>query len=264
MRSFQAIPPSDAPPYVIAHRGISAKAPENTFAAILRAADTPGIDMVEMDVRLTRDEQVIVLHDQTLQRTTTGNGPARRYTLAELKSVDAGSWFHPSFKSERIPTLREVCEALHGKCWIDVELKSDFLHREPAGLLEHRVLEVVRQTGCTDQVVYSSFDHQLLGNLKQIHPTASTGVIYSILRDFGRMPSKLAGRVGASAFVCARQELTKAMVRDAHQHRIPLYVYTLNSTTDIQKMMNLGVQGIISDTADDVVGIVGQGIVRSL
>jgi glycerophosphoryl diester phosphodiesterase len=72
------------------------------------------------------------------------------------------------------------------------------------------------------------------------------------------MPSKLTRRVGASVFVCAKQELTRAMVRDAREHHIPLYVYTLNSTTDVQKMMNLGVQGIISDTADDVVKIVKQ------
>ncbi len=256
MRPFHAIPSSTASPYVIAHRGISAKAPENTLAAFLRAAGIPGIDMVELDVRLSRDEQVIVLHDRSLQRTTTGNGPARKYTLNELKTVDAGSWFHPSFSSERIPTLQEVCEAVRGKCWIDIEIKSDFLHREPPGLLEQRVLDIVRAAGCSDQVVYSSFDHQLMANVKQIQPGAATAVIYSILRDYGRMPSKLARRVGASVFVCAKQELTQTMVRDAHEHKIPLYVYTLNSTTDIQKMMNLGVQGIISDTADDVVKII--------
>jgi len=258
MRPFHAIPSSNASPYVIAHRGISAKAPENTLAALLRAAGTPGIDMVELDVRLSRDEEVIVLHDRSLQRTTTGNGPARKYTLNELKTVDAGSWFHSSFARERIPTLQEVCEALRGKCWIDIEIKSDLFHREPPGLLEQRVLDIVGAAKCSDQVVYSSFDHQLMANVKQVQPGAATGVIYSILRDYGRMPSKLTRRVGASVFVCAKQELTRAMVRDAREHHIPLYVYTLNSTTDVQKMMNLGVQGIISDTADDVVKIIKQ------
>lgn len=258
MRPFLATPPPDAPPYIIAHRGISAKVPENTNAAFHSAAQTPGIDMVELDVRLSRDEQVMVLHDRSLQRTTTGNGPARRYTLSELKTLDAGSWFHSRFANERIPTLSETCETLRGKCWIDVEIKSDLFHREPVGLLEQRVLDVVKQAGCVDQVMYSSFDHHLLANLKKIQPAATTGVIYSILRDFGRLPSKLVRRVAASVFVCARQELTQAMVNDAHEHRIPLYVYTLNSTTDVQKMMSLGVQGIISDTADDVVRIVKQ------
>ena len=105
-----ARPPAGAPPYVIAHRGISARAPENTLASFALAVNSPGIDMVELDVRLTRDEEVIVLHDRTLQRTTTGNGIARKYSLQELSKYDAGSWFEPAFQTERIPTLRQVLQ----------------------------------------------------------------------------------------------------------------------------------------------------------
>ncbi len=256
MRPFQATPSPNSPPYVVAHRGISAKAPENTLVAFQLAVNTPAIDLIELDVRLSLDEEVIVLHDRTLQRTTTGNGPARNYTLAELKKFDAGSWFHPQFAGERIPTLREVLEMAQDKCWVDVEIKSDFLHRELEGLLERRVLETVKQTGTTDRVMYSSFNHQLLGNLKRLDPTATTGVIYSIFRDYGRMPSKLTRRVGATVFVCAKHELTRAMVRDAHDHQIPLYVYTLNSTEDVRNILTIGVQGIISDAADEIVRIV--------
>jgi glycerophosphoryl diester phosphodiesterase len=256
MRPFRPTPEPGAAPYLVAHRGISAKAPENTLAAINRALNAPGIDMIELDVRLSRDEEVIVLHDRTLQRTTTGNGPARSYSLAELKDFDAGSWYHPQFTSERIPTLREVIERVRGQCWLDIEIKSDVFHREPEGLIEQRVLDVVCEAKYEDFVMYSSFDHQLLARLKRLRPGISTSVLYSVYRDFGRLPSKLVGRVNASGFVCAKHELTRAMVRDAHHHNIPLYIYTLNSISQVERIMQLGVQGIISDTADDLVSVV--------
>jgi len=211
--------------------------------------------MIELDVRLSKDEEVIVLHDRTLQRTSTGNGAARNYTLAEIKEFDAGSWFGPSFASERIPTLREVLQLVDRRKWVDIELKSDFLHREPYGLLEKKVLSIVEELEFTRHVIFSSFDHRLVGTIKKIAPEARTGVLYNIYRDFGRLPSKLAGRVGASVFVCSKIELTRSMVRDARQHGIAVYVYTLNTTANVNKMTDLGVDGIISDNADDVVGI---------
>ncbi len=249
---------ADTPPYVIAHRGISALAPENTIASFRLAAEIPGVDIIELDVRLTRDEEVIVLHDRTLQRTTTGNGAARGYTLAELKQFDAGSWFHPRFAEERIPTLREVLDVVGTRCWLDIEMKSDLFHREPEGLLERRVLETVKEAGCADRVMYSSFDHHLVANLKRIEPAATTAVIYRIYRDFGRLPSKLLRRAGASVFVCSKMDLNQAIIRDVREHNIPMYVYTLNSLTDVQNIMKIGVQGIISDEASAIVSVVKQ------
>ncbi len=258
MKSYTPRPPHDSSPYVIAHRGISSKAPENTIASFSLAVGTSGIDMVELDVRLSRDEEVIVLHDRTLQRTTTGNGPARKYDLAELRAFDAGSWFEASFSRERIPTLRQVLGMLRGKRWVDIELKSDLFHREPTGLLERKTLEVVREMEMLDQVLFSSFDHALMASLRKIEPNALTGVIYNMYRDFGRLPSKLADRVGASVFVCSKYEFTERMLRDAHQHALAVYVYTLNDSANVKKMMDLGVDGIISDAADEIVPIVKQ------
>lgn len=252
MKPFQPRPLPEHPPYVIAHRGISAKAPENTLASFERAAETSGIDMIELDVRLSKDEEVVVLHDRTLQRTSTGNGPARNYTLEEIKRFDAGSWFHPMYSHQRIPTLREVFQQVGNRLWVDVEMKSDWLHREPPGLLEEKVLEVVSQSGMDDRVMFSSFHHQLLANIKKIKPSAVTGVLFNFSHDVGRFPSKLAERVGASVFVCAKRELSLRMVQDAHRHGIAVYVYTLNSVQDALRMMALGVDGIMSNNADDL------------
>jgi len=256
MTMFQPIPSPGRGPYVVAHRGVSGNAPENTLAAFAQACETPGIDMIELDVRLSKDEQVIVLHDRTLQRTSTGNGSARNYTLAEIREFDAGSWFDPAFSKERVPTLEEVLKLVDRRRWINIELKSDFFHPEKPGLLEQRVLDTVRQAACEDQVMFSSFNHRMVANLKRLSPKAVTGVLYSVYRDFGRMPSKLAGRVGASVFVCAKREVTQRMVDDARNSRIALYVYTLNSTTAVSRMLELGVDGILSDRADHIVAFV--------
>lgn len=178
MQPYQPKPSQGGSPYVIAHRGVSAKAPENTIAAFDRAARVPGVDMVELDVRLSKDEEVIVLHDRTLQRTSTGNGIARKYLLSEISHFDAGSWFHPSFSDQHIPTLKEVLTRIGEHLWVDIEIKSDWYHREPQGLLEKKVLQAVQQCGMNDRVLFSSFDHRLLVNLKRLSPSAITG--YSI------------------------------------------------------------------------------------
>jgi glycerophosphoryl diester phosphodiesterase len=249
-------PAPGTPPYVIAHRGISAKAPENTVASFTLAVNASGIDMVELDVRLTKDGEVIVLHDRTLQRTTTGNGVARKYSYQELSRYDAGSWFDPVFKTEHIPTLRQVLQLVGPTRWVDIEIKSDPFHREPRGLIERKVLDVVAECGMGDGVFFSSFDHHLIANLKRTAPKATTGVLYNLFRDFGRLPSKLVQRANASIFICGKGELRPSMIEDAHRHRIPVYVYTLNSIKDAQKMLQLGVQGIISDNADEIVPLI--------
>ena len=256
MKLYQPKPLPKEAPYVIAHRGISAKAPENTLASFEFAASVSGIDMIELDVRLSKEEEVIVLHDRTLQRTSTGNGPARNYSLEEIRRFDAGSWFHPTFSEQRIPTLGEVFQRIGGKLWVDVEIKSDLLHREPPGLLEEKVIDAVHKYGMDDRVLFSSFDHRLLAAIKKKKPSAITGVLFNFSHDFGKMPSHLAKRVGASVFVCAKRELTHRMVDDAHKHGIAVYVYTLNSISDAKKMLTYGVDGIMSNNADDIIDVI--------
>ena len=103
--------------------------------------------------------------------------------------------------------------------------------------------------------MFSSFNHKLLSNIKRIKSSAITGVLFDFLHDFGRAPSKLAERVGAKVFKCATRELTRQMVNDAHTHDIAVYVYTLNSVPGVQRMLTYGVDGILSNNADDIVGV---------
>jgi glycerophosphoryl diester phosphodiesterase len=250
---LQPHPPQGRGPYVIAHRGISGKAPENTLASFAKALDTTGIDMIELDVHLSKGNDVIVLHDRSLQRTTTGNGLARQYTLQELKRLDAGSWFSPRYRDERIPTLNEVFELVQKRCWVNVELKHDAGTKYPIGMLEQRVLDVITDAGYKDHVLCSSFSASVRSRLRQLDATVKIGVIYNIYRDFGRLPSTLAAPSDACVFVCAKYELSERIVRDARTHGIAVYVYTLNSVHDVKRMVDLGIAGLMSDNADNIV-----------
>jgi glycerophosphoryl diester phosphodiesterase len=256
MESFRPIPKKGESPYVIAHRGISAKAPENTLASFELAAKTDGIDMIELDVRTSKDNIPVVIHDRTLQRTSTGNGPVRNYSIEEIKCFDAGSWFHKSFADQHIPTLEEVLIGIGNRLWVDIELKSDFFPRLEPGVLEDRVLEVVQKCKMKNKVLYSSFNHKLLAYIRRKDPSAITGILYNFSHDFGRLPSVLAKRVGASVFVCAKREITRRMISDAHKNNIAVYVYTLNSVGDARRMLSFGVDGVISNNADEIINAV--------
>src|SRR5512140_205883 len=111
-------------PLLVAHRGSSGTAPENTMAAF-RKAIAAGVDMIELDVRMSKDYHLIVLHDSTVRRTTNGPGRVCGMSLQELKSLDAGSWFGPRFRGEQIPTLREVMELLPARVGLNSEVKTD-------------------------------------------------------------------------------------------------------------------------------------------
>src|SRR5205814_5101727 len=143
---------------VIAHRGASGTHPENTLAAFRRAVEL-GADMIELDVQLTRDGEVVVFHDATLERTTDGAGAVSDRTLAEIRRLDAGAWFGPAFRGTRVPTLAEVLAAVGLP--VNVELK-------PVGDdgLEARALAVVESAGALARVVFSSFDAGALERLR--------------------------------------------------------------------------------------------------
>ena len=139
---------------------------------------------------------------------------------------------------------------------MNIEIKSDPFHKDSPGLIERKVLRVVSECEMDHAVLFSSFEHHLIANLKRMAPQAVTGVLFNFFRDFGRLPSKLARRANASVFICGKGELRPAMMEDAHRNEIAVYVYTLNSVKDAQKMVQLDVQGIISDSADKIVPLV--------
>lgn len=159
---------------IVAHRGWSGAAPENTMAAFELALKEPAIDYIELDVHLSADGVPVVIHDHTLNRTTSGQGPVREASHAELARLDAGSWYAPEFAGERIPTLAEVLELCKGRMRLAVELKTmGELNRG----LEEKVVSLIQQYGMQDEVVLSSFDHDSMKLAHELDPSITTGLI---------------------------------------------------------------------------------------
>src|SRR5512135_624414 len=140
---------------VVAHRGSSGSAPENTLAAFRMAIDA-GVDMIELDVRMTRDYHLVVHHDRRLERTTNGRGLVWEKTLQELKFLDAGSWYAPRFRGETIPTLREVMDMLPAHVGLNIEVKTDGDPRKNQALEESCVL-LIRERRFEKRTILSSF-----------------------------------------------------------------------------------------------------------
>jgi glycerophosphoryl diester phosphodiesterase len=230
---------------VIAHRGFSGAAPENTLAAV-RAAIEFGADMVEIDVTLSADGYVVVLHDETLDRTTDGSGDVSRYSLAELRQLDAGTWFDSEYAGERIPTLDEVLELVDDRILLNVEIKSEAVVRGVVG----KVASALRAFGMTDRVVVSSFSPTALEEMRELAPEIRTAVLFNSTLHRGRDAVEIVNGLGASVFNIKRQRLTKKMRRRCQEHDIPVGIYTVNQPRRMRRLVKKGVNAIFTDRPD--------------
>lgn len=222
---------------MIAHRGASGTRPENTLAAF-RHAEALGAHMVELDVQLTRDGEVVVMHDWTLGRTTNGRGRVARRTLAEIRQLDAGGWFAPGYAGEAVPTLGEVLAAI--RLPVNVELKA----RGGEGL-EGRALEVVRAAGAEDRVVFSSFRPDTLVRLRRLSPDAGIAVLWSRRRLAPALA--LARGVRATALHIRKDAAAPAEVDAALAQGLAVRVWTVNDPADSARLARLGVSGVFTD-----------------
>lgn len=234
---------------VVAHRGFSGKAPENTIAAFTQALDA-GVSMIELDVQMSKDGRIVVIHDNTVDRTTNGKGDVSAHTLEELKQLDAGGWFDIKYTGERIPTLEEALELISSKAWINIEIKSTRVIRKSDTKITDATLEIVKNMGLLDNVLFSSFNHKLMRYLKEKEPSVHTGVIFHPFLHFGRMPSSLARPAGAEVFVCSKREVTQRRIADAKKNNIIIGVYGLENQQDIEDMLSLGIHVLVSDYPD--------------
>jgi glycerophosphoryl diester phosphodiesterase len=224
-------------PLVIAHRGASGSCPENTLAAF-RRAEALGSDMIELDVQLSRDGEVVVIHDWTLDRTTTGSGPVGEHSLAELRALDAGSWFAPTFKGERVPTLAEVLAGVRLR--VNVELK-------PVGDegLEAAALAVVENAGALDRVVFSSFEAAALERLRARSRSASVAVLW----ETDRLEEAIVQmeRVDARALHLRKDAATPSVLAQAAERTIRVRVWTVNEPADFRRLAIARVDGVFTD-----------------
>jgi glycerophosphoryl diester phosphodiesterase len=158
-----------------AHRGASHEAPENTIAAFLLAIELAA-DGVELDAQLSKDGEVVIVHDFVLETTTNGHGPVQDRTLAELKELDAGSWYDPLFAGQRIPTLQEVIEAIGHRLLLNIELKTASLRDDGLAAAVVRILE---ENHLLDRVVVSSFNPLAVRRVRKLNPWIPIGLLYA-------------------------------------------------------------------------------------
>lgn len=227
---------------MVAHRGASAYAPENTIAAF-ELALAQGADVLEFDVHLSRDDHPVVIHDFTVDRTTNGNGPVRELTVRELKRLDAGAWFKQKFAGQQIQTLHEILERFRGRASFGVELKagSDFY---PG--IEERVVSTLQTYDVTERALLLSFDHAALGRVRALDPSVKTG---ALVAHRPLDPGVVAP--GIATALCPRAELlTEADARRTLAAGLELFVWVSNDPALLDRLIAWGVTGIVTDRPD--------------
>ncbi|MFJ5769420.1 glycerophosphodiester phosphodiesterase [Psychrobacillus sp. NPDC093180] len=231
---------------IYAHRGCSGTYPENTIAAFKAAASLP-IDGVEFDVHMTKDGELVVIHDESIDRTSNGRGFIKDMTLKELQTFDYGAWFSTEFKEEKVPTLSEVLDVFKGTHHhINIELKSDVFPYEG---MEQKVIEILKQYRLEDRVVISSFNHEMIQQVKKLAPHIETAILFmEVMVD----PQEYAEKVGADAlhafFPTALRKMGKEIIASGKQLR----VFTVNEEAYAEVLQAVGVHAIFTDYPEKV------------
>jgi glycerophosphoryl diester phosphodiesterase len=248
-----------ARPLVIAHRGDSAHRPENTLASFASALEV-GAVLVELDVQLTMDGHLVVLHDPTLDRTTTGRGDVRRMTLAEVRAVSAGypERFGNSYAGERVPTLSDALALLHGRARVLVELKSESVTDDGEGGLEARVAEEVRRSGMAGHVALISFDHRAIVRLQALAPEVTRG------RLFGRTTADEllahAREAGCELVMPHKSQLSDALAERVHAAGLKLATWVVDEPEELRRLARFGLYGVGSNRPGVLIDAIAEGL----
>jgi glycerophosphoryl diester phosphodiesterase len=244
-------------PLIFAHRGACKVAPENTLPAFQAALDL-GADGIELDVQFSSDGKLVVLHNPNLETTTNGAGRVTAYTFAELRLLDAGSHFGPQFAGTPLPALDEVLDLCHGKLLMTIELKS--LNSSTANIGVD-VVAAVRARDMADQVVISSFNPLALRRAKKAGPEIECALLTA--PDLpGWMRAGLTFSYSRANAVHPEFPMVDATYMAwAAKRNMPVRPWTVNEVADMQRMIALGVDSIITDVPDVLVGLLSGHLV---
>jgi glycerophosphoryl diester phosphodiesterase len=231
-------------PTIFAHRGASAHAPENTLAAFRLALEYHA-DAIELDAKLSADGQVVVIHDQTVDRTTQGHGKVSALTLEQLRQLDAGSHFDIAFKNESIPTLADVFAAVGKRIFINVELTNYASLNDD---LPDKAVELVKQYDLTEWVIFSSFNPLALRRAHQLLPTVPLGMLAEPGRS-GWLARSWIGRllVPYQALHPEKGDVTPGLVAASHRRGQRVHVWTVNQPEEMHRLFACQVDGIFTD-----------------
>ncbi len=240
---------ADHPPVkVTAHRGHSRAAPENTISAV-RAAIESKADYAEVDVLMTADGVVVLLHDSDLKRVAGDERKISDISFDEVKKLDVGSWFGPDFVGERVPTLDEVINQSKGRIKLNIELKV----YGPDSRLIPEVARIIRELNFESECIVTTFDYDSLLELKRLNPKLRTGLIIAhALGDVSRLDVDL--------FSVRANWLSDQVLRQAHRREKEVHVWTVNDPAEMLSFMKRGVDNIITDDPDILISVRNQWI----
>ena len=240
---------------MIAHRGASGHAPENTMAAFRRAVEL-GATFIETDLRLSRDARFVAIHDATLDRTTNGRGLVRDFTLEQLRELDAGSWFGEKSAGERIPTIEEIFAFAREA---DVVFYLEIKHEGTWGV-HHAMASALRAAeNAPARCVVISFDARTLENLRRLDATLMMGLLFE-----KPMPDAIAKaqKIGARQILPRADLVTRDLVEKAHRADMQLATWTVNEIEEMRVLISTGVNGIMTNYPDRLCAAIEQTSVQ--
>ncbi|MDG6990275.1 MAG: glycerophosphodiester phosphodiesterase [Nitrososphaerota archaeon] len=236
-------------PMVVAHRGASGRLPENTFASFELAAEVKA-DMIELDIHPSKDGTLVVMHDETVDRTTDGSGRISEMTLEEIKRLNAAAKSSHG-RSEPVPTFAEVLGRFSGRMPLAVEVKHGS-SMYPG--VEKMVVDELRSHGAEDKVELISFDLDCLLNLKREEPSLKTGFIF--IGNMASSADMVRGRVDA---LHGRWNfVTRQQVDYAKKLGFPTFVWTVDTSADIREALDLGADGVVSNFPERAFDVIGK------
>lgn len=229
----------------IAHRGFSGKYPENTMIAFRKAVEA-GCDGIETDVHITKDGAIVICHDEMVYRTTNGQGFIKDLTYDEIKKLDAGIKFGEEFKNTTIPDIDEFMDYVKDKnLLVNIELKNGIINYEN---LEKRIIEKIYEYGLKDNVILSSFNHYSMVKVKEIDSSIKTGLLYAA--NIYRV-HEYAQKVSADALhPYFPSVMNEDIVKGIKDSNIAINAYTVNEEVYMKKLIELGIDGIITNYPD--------------
>ncbi len=215
----------------IGHRGAAAYEPENTLRSFKKAIRI-GVDMVEMDIRKTKDGKIVVMHDEKLNRTTNGKGFVRAHTFDQVRSLDAG-------KGEKVPTLEEVISLTEGKCGIVIELKEPDTEKE--------VINLIKEKKIGSKVIIVSFYPNILQTVKSLYPQLKLGII---ARDVPKEYVSIVKSLGVDYALIRKDNIKKEYVDNLHKIGLKVGAWTVDNKKYAKKLIEMGVDAIASNKPD--------------
>ena len=233
-------------PQIYAHRGARCNAPENTIPAFETALDM-GIDGVELDVQCSSDGQLVVIHDFSVDKTTSGSGPVEKFTAAELAALDAGSHFSAEYAGVGVPTLEQVLEVLQGRCQLNIEIKS--MDRD-GGRAVDLVAKLVQERNLYDQVLISSFNPITLIKMRWVDPKVPIGLLYEKALPAHLESAWLSPIIAPQALHPYYPIIDAELVDWGHSNGYAVNTWTVNEVDDARRLADLGIDVLMSDVPD--------------